>query len=78
MRKFYFFSAIIVAVLILVLSFAQVGASCTWYLIKSQTPAFMVLLQTALLGAVMGGLLILWWKSPKPGTPNEDIENGEE
>lgn len=75
MRMFYLVSAIIVSVLILILSFAQVGATCVWYLIGSQSPPFLVLLQVALLGAVVGGLLILWWKQPKSG--NEGGENAD-
>ncbi len=67
MRKFYLASAGVVFLLILIISFAQVGATCTWYLISSTSPAFLVLLQTAGLGAIMGGLLILWWKMPKQG-----------
>lgn len=67
MKKFYLISAIVVTVLILILAFAQVGASCTWFLIKAQSKAFLVLLWVALLGAVDGGLIILWWKQPKPG-----------
>lgn len=76
MKKFYFFSAIIVTILILILAFAQVGASCSWYLISSQSKAFMVLLWVAVLGAVDGGLIVLWWKQPKPGTEGgeNDVE----
>jgi protein-S-isoprenylcysteine O-methyltransferase Ste14 len=69
---FYLISAILVAVLVLIISFAQVGATCTWYLISSTTPAFLVLLQVAGLGAVMGGLLVLFWKAPNPKTESED------
>lgn len=72
MRKFYLISAILVFLLVLIISFAQVGATCTWYLINSNSPAFLVLLQTAGLGAVMGGLMILWWKFPKAGGEGED------
>jgi hypothetical protein len=78
MRKFYLVSAVIVAILILVISAAQFGATCVWYLIGTNTPPFLVLLQVALLGAVMGGLLILWWKQPKPGSENEEDEGGED
>ncbi len=69
-------SAILVFLIILIITFAQVGATCTWYLINSNSPAFLVLLQTAGLGAIMGGLLILFWKMPKEnaGTDEEDDE----
>lgn len=66
MKKFYLISAIVVTVFILILSFAQVGASCSWLIIGAQ-PAFLVLLQLAALGAVVGGLMVLWWKQPKSG-----------
>ena len=78
MRKFYLASAILVFLLVLIISFAQVGATCTWYLIKSTSPAFLVLLQTAGLGAVMGGLMILWWKFPKAAAEGEDEDEGDE
>lgn len=79
MRMFYLVSAILLSVLILVVSFAQVGATCVWYLIDGQSAPFLVLLQMALLGAVMGGLLVLWWKQPKSGQENnEDSEDESE
>lgn len=64
MRQFYLVSAIVVGVLILIIAFAQLGASCTWYLFASSAPVFLVLLQVAALGAVTGGLLVLFWKTP--------------
>lgn len=73
MRKLYLIGAAIVFLLILIISFAQVGATCTWYLINSTTPAFLVLLQVAGLGAVLGGLLMLLWKLPR-----ENMENGDD
>lgn len=78
MRKFYVASAGVVFLLILIISFAQVGATCTWYLISSNSPAFLVLLQTAGLGAVMGGLLMLWWKFPKADTGEGDDEGDDD
>ena len=76
MRLFYLISAIVVAVIILIISFAQVGATCTWYLINANSAAFLVLLQAAGLGAVMGGLLILFWKAPKPNE-EDDVDDAE-
>jgi len=78
MRKLYLIGAVIVFLLILIISFAQVGATCTWYLINSNSPAFIVLLQTAGLGTVLGGFLILLWKLPKEGSENEDDDDGGE
>ena len=77
MKLFYLISAIVVTVFILILSFAQVGASCTWFLISSQSPAFLVLLQVAALGMIVGGLLVLWWKQPKPGAEAGGGEEGD-
>lgn len=76
MRLFYLIGAILVTVLILIISFAQVGATCVWYLINTNTPAFLVLLQTAGLGAIVGGLLVLFWKTPTPVDDEEDLEEG--
>ncbi len=78
MRMFYLVSAIIVAVITLIIAFAQFGATCTWYLINSTTPAFLVLLQVTGLGAVMGGLLVLFWKAPKKQDENAEDEGDDE
>lgn len=77
MRLFYLISTIVVFLLILVIALPQVGATCVWYLINPNTPAFLVLLQVAGLGAVMGGLLIMFWKTPKKNKDEEDIETSE-
>lgn len=75
MKKFYLIGALVVFLMILVISFAQVGATCTWYLINSTSPAFVVLLQTAGLGAVMGGLLVLFWKVPPVAVDDGDVDS---
>ena len=67
MRLFYLVSAVVIAVLILVISFAQLGATCTWYIFSTSAPAFLILLQMSALGAVVGGLLVLFWKAPHEG-----------
>jgi len=77
MRLFYLISAIFVGLLILVISLPQVGATCVWYLINPNTPAFLVLLQVAALGLVTGGLLIMFWKTPKKSEDDEEIEESE-
>jgi len=77
MRLFYLISAIVVFLLILVISLPQVGATCVWYLINPNTPAFLVLLQVAGLGAVMGGLLLAFWKTPKKSEEDEDVGESE-
>ena len=72
MRKFYLVSAIIVGVLILVMSFAQIGATCSLYLFSSDTPVVFTFLQVAAIGAIFGGLLVLFWKMPLPEIEEEE------
>jgi len=76
MRKFYLVSAIIVTILVLVISAAQFGATCVWYLIPTNSNPVFVLIQVAGLGAVVGGLLVIWWKLPRPGSENADDGEG--
>ena len=78
MRKFYLVGAIIVTVLILIIAAAQFGATCVWYFIPTNANPVFVLIQVAALGAVVGGLLVLWWKQPKEKTGNEEDEDGDE
>jgi len=78
MRKFYLVSAIIVGILILVLAAAQFGATCVWYLIPTNAHPVLVLIQTAGLGMVTGGLLVFWWKEPKEGAGAGGEDNSEE
>jgi uncharacterized integral membrane protein len=76
MKLLYLIGAIIVFLLILVLSLPQIGSTCVWYLINpNSNPAF-VLFQAAGLGAIMGGFLVLFWKTPKKA--EEDEDEGEE
>jgi hypothetical protein len=82
MRLFYLVSAIILTVLILIISFAQIGSACTWYLIGSTTNPVLVLLQMSGLGAITGGLLMLFWKAPtkdeyEEGIEQKNIDSGE-
>ncbi len=76
MRTLYLLGAIIVFLLILILTLPQFGATCVWYLINPNTSPPFVLFQSAGLGAVMGGLLVLFWKTPKP-KDEEDEEMGD-
>jgi len=76
MRTLYLLGAIVVFLLILILTLPQFGATCTWYLIGTTTSPPLVLGQAAGLGAVMGGLLVLHWKTPKAS--EEDEEDDEE
>jgi len=73
MRIFFLISAIIVGIIILISSFAQLGATCTWYLFNATTPAFIVLLQMSTLGAIMGGLLVLFWKTQPPNEDDDEV-----
>ncbi len=78
MRKFYLVSAVIVTILILIIAAAQFGATCVWYLIPTNSSPVFVLIQVAGLGAVVGGLLMSWWKMPKPGAGDGDDEGDDE
>jgi len=78
MRKFYLVSAIIVGIMVMIIAAAQFGATCVWYLIPTNANPVFVLIQVAGLGAVVGGLLVLWWKMPKPGAENEDDDEGDD
>lgn len=69
---FYLVSAIVVFVLILVISFAQFGASCSWYLFSPTTSPLLVLMQMSLLGMITGGLLVLYWKSRTEGEGGDE------
>lgn len=75
MRRIYLISAIVVGVLLLVISFAQFGGTCTLFLVPS-SPVFLVFLQVAALGAVMGGLLILFWKTPQEEAEHDPTSEG--
>ncbi len=85
MRKFYLVSALIIAVLILILSVAQAGVITPWNAFFSTSGSTaLVLLQIASLGAIMGGFLVLFWKMPAPkkgepdmGDESESEEGGE-
>lgn len=76
MKLFYLIGAIIVFLLILILAMPQIGASCSWYLINGSSNPTFVLFQSAALGAVMGGLLILYWKAPKPADSEDEDSVG--
>ena len=65
MRRFYLVSAVVVGVLLLIMAFSQLGGTCTLYLFPISMPVVLVFLQVSALGAVMGGLLVLFWKAPQ-------------
>ena len=66
MRKLYLIGSIIVFLLILMLNLPQFGAmGCQWVLIRPQTMPAVVLFQATGLGIVLGGLMALFWKTPK-------------
>ena len=71
MKKLYLISAVAVSILILIVAAAQFGATCTWYLLPPNSNPVFVLLQNSALGAVVGGLLVLWWTAPTQ-TDDED------
>lgn len=63
MKNLYLVGAIIVFLLILVLNLPQVGITCNWMLIRSTTNPSLVLFQACGLGAILGGLSVLYWKA---------------
>ncbi|QQR83165.1 hypothetical protein IPJ72_05160 [Candidatus Peregrinibacteria bacterium] len=75
MKTFYLVGAILVFLMLLVLSLPQIGASCVWYLISTNSSPTFVLFQAAGLGAVIGGLLVLFWKEPGAKAPDADDES---
>lgn len=78
MRKLYLLGIVIVFLLILTLSLPQIGSTCVWYLINPNSNPTFVLFQIAGLGAVMGGLLVLYWKLGKEEAAKEDEEDDDE
>jgi hypothetical protein len=78
MKKLYIIGSAVIFLFILILSLPQIGASCTWYApLGNNTPATLVLFQAAGLGTILGGLLVLLWKSRKEGEAGGE-EGGEE
>ena len=77
MKKFYLISAIVVFILVMILALPQIGGACQFYKpLNSNTGCATALFQSAGLGAIMGGLLILFWKAPSE--KNDDEEDGTE
>ena len=77
MRKLYLIGAVIIFLLILTIALPQIGSTCVWYLISPNSNPTFVLFQVAGLGTVMGGLLVLLWKTPKEGAEDEDDDEEE-
>lgn len=77
MKKLYLVGAIIVFLMILTLSLPQVGTTCAFYLIPTNSNPALVMFQSAGLGAVMGGLLVLFWRETGKSLSQEDGEDGE-
>lgn len=75
MRIFYLIGAIVVGVIVLVLSFAQYGSTCSWlFAFNPGTRPLFVLLQMTFLGMIVGGLLVLFWKSGEEANGEDEIE----
>ena len=73
MKKIYFFGIIIMVIMILILSLPQIGATCTWLPpIGGETLPMVALLQAAGLGAILGGVGMLYWKSLREPLIEED------
>lgn len=64
MKKLYLTGTIVTLVLVLVAAFAQFGGTCTLYLFNTNS-CVIPFLQMAALGAIVGGLGIIYWRTPK-------------
>ena len=77
MNKLYAIGSAIVFLLILILALPQIGATCTWYPpVGNTTLPTLVLFQATGLGVILGGLLVLLWKSRK-GTDSGSGEDSD-
>ena len=78
MKKLYLVGMGIVLLFILILALPQIGTVGMWYppVSANANPA-LVLFQAAGLGAIFGGLSVLFWKSKGPHT-DEEGESGSE
>ena len=64
----------IILLLLLILALPQIAATCSWYTpLGSSTSPTLVLFQAAGLGAVLGGLSVLYWKALKEPPVDEDV-----
>lgn len=77
MKKLYLIGIIIVFLMLLIMTLPQVGAICTWMMpIGASSNPVLPLIQIAGLGMILGGLLVLYWKTPK--TEEEETEEPSE
>jgi hypothetical protein len=74
LRLFYLVSAIVITVIILIIASAQFASTCTWSLINSTASPVLVLLGIAALGVIIGGLLVLLWKTPEKDEYEDSVE----
>lgn len=66
----------VVFLFILVLALPQIAATCSWYApLGSSSSPTLVLFQAAGLGAIFGGLGVLYWKT-KNESADEEGEGG--
>lgn len=75
MKKYYLIGASVVFLVILLLSLPAIGGSCQFYGPLEKSACAPALLQTAGLGAVMGGLLVMLWKTPKEKVDDEEDDD---
>lgn len=74
MRLFYLVATCVVGLIVIILAFAQFGAVCSWYLINTTSPPFLVILITAILGGIMGCFFMLFLLAPKGNLEDEEME----
>ena len=79
MKKLLIAAAALVFVLILIIALPQLGGSCVFYgtLSKTQSCTF-ALMQTAGLGGVLGGVLVMIWKVTKDKQAEKEKEEEED
>lgn len=76
MRKLYLIGVIIIFLFILILSLPQIAATCVWYPpVGGTTNASFVLFQASGLGIVLGGLIVLFWKTPSEDDMEDDDDD---
>jgi hypothetical protein len=73
MKKLYLVGMGVILLIILILALPQIAATCSWYApLGASTSATLVLFQATGLGAIFGGLSVLYWKSLKEPPVDED------
>jgi len=79
MKKLYLVGIGVVFLFILIMALPQVAATCSWYKpFSTSTNPTVALFQAAGLGAILGGLCVLYWKASKEAAEWDKEEAGSE